>query len=86
MECVKEKEVIDTEEKSLKEIMMIEAMKKIKDPYKNINVEYVANDLNIGINKAYELFKRKDFPAIRVGKQKSVTLVSYLIWKTEQKY
>lgn len=68
------------------QLMIIESMKKIKDPYKNITVEDVAKDLKVGINTAYEIFKRDDFPAIRIGKQKTITLLSYLIWKTEKHY
>lgn len=67
-----------------KEIMIINTMKRIKNPYKNLTVTDIAKDLNIGINKAYEIFKRHDFPSIEIGKQKTVTLLAYLLWKMEK--
>lgn len=87
-ETPEDKKIDTKEEPNLtpQQLMIIESMKKIKDPYKNITVEDVAKDLKVGINTAYEIFKRDDFPAIRIGKQKTITLLSYLIWKTEKHY
>lgn len=38
-------------------------------------------NLHIGINQAYDLFKQDDFPTITIGKRKTVTIASYLLWK-----
>lgn len=40
----------------------------------------VANILKISRNKAYELFHRKNFPAIRIGKQFRVRQDRFLSW------
>ena len=69
---------------STEEKLITEAMKKVKDPFMNLTVEYVMKDLGIGIVKAYEIFNRNDFPAINVGKTKTVTLLAYLIWKMKR--
>lgn len=50
-----------------------------------LSVSDVSKDLSIGINQAYELFKQKDFPSIQIGKRKTVTLASYLLWKMTKK-
>lgn len=69
---------------STEEKLITEAMKKVKDPFMNLTVEYVMKDLGIGIVKAYEIFNRNDFPSINVGKTKTVTLLAYLIWKMKR--
>lgn len=69
---------------STEEKLITEAMKKVKDPFMNLTVEYVMKDLGIGIVKAYEIFNRSDFPSINVGKTKTVTLLAYLIWKMKR--
>ncbi len=38
-------------------------------------------DLNIGINQAYDLFKQEDFPTVKVGNRKLISIASYLLWK-----
>lgn len=68
----------------IEEQMITEAMKKVKDPFVNLTVEDVMKDLGIGIVKAYEIFNRKDFPSINVGKTKTVTMLAYLIWKMKK--
>lgn len=76
--------LIDTKEEerhSLKELMIIEAIKKIQDPFENITVQDVAKDLKMGENSANQVFKRDDFPSVNLGKPKTVTLLAYLIWK-----
>lgn len=69
---------------SIKELITLNIIKKIKYPYKNLTVNDVAKDLNIGINTAYDIFKRDDFPSIEIGKQKTITLLAYLLWKLEK--
>lgn len=64
-------------------IRMIE--KKDVDPFKNLTVKDVAKDLKVGENTANAIFKREDFPSVNIGKTKTVTLISYLIWKSERR-
>lgn len=71
-------------ELTVEERLIIEAMKKVKDPFKSLTVEDIMKDLKIGIVKAYEIFNREDFPSINVGKTKTVTMLAYLIWKMKR--
>ena len=80
--------LIDTKEKdnySLKELLLIEAIKKIQNPFLNLTVQDVAKDLKMGENSANQVFKRDDFPSVNLGKLKTVTLLAYLIWKMDRK-
>ena len=80
--------LIDTKEKdsySLKELMLVEAIKKIPNPFMNLTVQDVAKDLKMGENSANQVFKRDDFPSVNLGKPKTVTLLAYLIWKMDRK-
>lgn len=80
-----ENNIIDAEEKlNNEQFMIMEAMKKVKDPFKSLTVEDIMKDLKVGQVTAYEIFKRDDFPAITVGKTKTVTTLAYLIWKMKQ--
>lgn len=72
--------VIDTEE-SLKEKIVVNYLNKLKNPFVMLSVSDVSKDLHIGINQAYDLFKQEDFPTTSIGKRKTVTLASYLLWK-----
>lgn len=71
-------------ELTVEERLIIEAMKKVIDPFKSLTVEDIMKDLKIGIVKAYEIFNREDFPSINVGKTKTVTMLAYLIWKMKR--
>jgi len=80
--------IIDTKEKnqhSLEELLIIETIKNIENPFTTLSVSDVSKDLHIGINQAYDLFKQKDFPSICIGKRKTVTLAAYLLWKMNKK-
>ena len=78
--------VIDTEEKeNLNEKIIINYLNKLKNPFVMLSVSDVSKDLHIGINQAYDLFKQKDFPTTSIGKRKTVTLASYLLWKIDKK-
>lgn len=82
------KEVIDSKEPnqySTKELMILNAMKRIKNPFINLTVVDVAKDLKMGENLANQVFKRDDFPSVNIGKTKTVTLLAYLLWKMERK-
>lgn len=75
----------DSELHTLEELMIIEAIKKIPDPFVNLTVQDIAKDLKIGENMAYTVFKRKDFPSINIGRCWKISLISYLIWKTQKR-
>ena len=77
-----------TNEKSeytMQELMIITAIKRLKNPFRNLTVSEVAKDLKMGENLANQLFKRDDFPSVNIGKTKTVTLLAYLLWKMERK-
>ncbi len=76
--------LIDTKEDLKKQIIM-NYLNKLKNPFATLSVSDVSKDLHIGINQAYDLFKQKDFPSIKIGKRKTVTLASYLLWKMNKK-
>lgn len=80
--------VIDTKEKkiyTIQELMIIEAIRKIKNPFVNLTVQDIAKDLRIGENMAYSIFKRDDFPSINIGRSWKISLISYLLWKTQKR-
>jgi len=80
--------IIDTKEKnqhSLEELMVVEAIKSIQNPFINLTVQDVAKDLKIGENMAYTIFKRDDFPSINIGRCWKISLISYLLWKTQKR-
>lgn len=76
--------LIDTKEDLKKQIIM-NYLNKLKNPFATLSVSDVSKDLHIGINQAYDLFKQEDFPSIKIGKRKTVTLASYLLWKMNKK-
>lgn len=73
------------EKYSVKELMIMKSVEKIKDPFKNLTVEDVAKDLKMGENLTNQLFRREDFPSVNIGKTKTVTLLAYLLWKMEKR-
>ena len=79
--------VIDTKDE--KEIfihcIVQECMKFVRNPFRNLTVADVARDLHCNQNTANEIFRRKDFPALCVGKSKKVMLISYILWKLSRK-
>ena len=70
---------------NIKELMILEAVKKLENPFVNLTVQDVAKDLKMGENSANQVFKREDFPSVNLGKPKTVTLLAYLIWKMDRK-
>ena len=81
-----ENKVIDTKEEiSLKELIIIEALKKVNNPFRNWTVQEVMKDLKVSESTSNMIFKRADFPSVNIGKTKTVTLLAYLIWKMERK-
>lgn len=77
--------IIDTKEKlSFEEILAKVAIDKLEKPFTTLTVKDVAKDLKMGENLTNELFKRKDLPSVNIGKQKTVTLLAYLLWKMQK--
>jgi len=72
-------------ELSKEEIIIVESIKRIKNPFRMITVKDVMNDLNICETVAYKTFKRDDFPSINIGKTNQVMLIAYLIWKMNKR-
>lgn len=66
---------------SFEENAMLEIMKREIDPFKSLTIDDVAKDLNICKDKAYKIFRMKDFPASRIGRKKTTTQGAYLLWK-----
>ena len=86
--------LIDTKEKlnnieinleNSQEKMLLESIKRLKNPFINISVQDVARDLKIGENMAYAIFKRDDFPSINIGRCWKICLISYIMWKTQKR-
>ena len=61
------------------------AIEKIENPFMNLTVKDVAEDLKMGEAMTNELFRRSDFPSVNIGKTKTVTLLAYLRWKMERR-
>ncbi len=87
-------DVIDTKDKlnnivltldNYQERILLESIKRLKNPFINISVQDVAKDLKIGENMAYAIFKRDDFPSINIGRCWKICLISYLLWKTQKR-
>ncbi len=67
------------------EKMILECIKKVNNPFINLYVEDIAKDLQIGENMAYEIFKRADFPSVNIGRKWKISLIAYLLWKTQKR-
>ena len=78
--------VIETKEDiTAEQRAVIESIRKIRNPFVMLGIDYVMKDLNICKTIVYKLFQREDFPAISIGKEHKVMLLSYLIWKMSRK-
>lgn len=55
------------------------------DPFANIGVKEIADDLGMNQNSVNNLFKREDFPGLSITRPKQVCFLSYLIWKMERR-
>lgn len=84
MSKILEKNQTNDKELNFEEILIKEAIKTLGNPFRNITVKDVAEDLKMGENLTNELFKRKDFPSVNIGKTKTVTLLAYLLWKMKK--
>lgn len=67
------------------ELITIDSIRRVKNPFRMITVKDVMKDLNICETVAYKTFKRPDFPSINVGKNNQVMLLAYLLWKMEKR-
>lgn len=70
---------------NIKKELIQSAIDKLEDPWKNLTVKDVAKDLKLGENKTNELFKRKDFPSINIGKTKTISALSFYLWKLDKR-
>lgn len=78
-------EIIETKDNaSIEELIIKEAIKCLEDPFKNLTVQEVSKDLKMGENLTNQLFKRDDFPSVNIGKQKTITLLAYILWKMKK--
>lgn len=50
-----------------------------------LTVEDVRKNLHIGRNKAYEIFARDDFPALRLGRAFGVDREAFEEWKKSRR-
>ena len=76
---------VDERKYTVEELMAIEAIRKVKNPFRMITVKDVMRDLNICETIAYRTFRREDFPSINIGKTNQVMLLPYLIWKMQKR-
>jgi len=60
------------------ELITIDSIRRVKNPFRMIGVRDVMKDLNICETIAYRTFKRVDFPSIHIGKNNQIMLISYL--------
>lgn len=60
-------------------------MEETSDLSEILTVEDVRKNLHIGRNKAYEIFARDDFPALRLGRKFGVDKESFEIWKKSRR-
>ena len=72
-------------EKISKEFIKVLISNMTENPFDNLTVKDVAYDLRMGENLANELFKRKDFPSVNIGKTKTVTRLAYYLWKMKRR-
>lgn len=77
---IETKEILTPEER-----IAIDAMRRVKNPFKMLTVKDIMNDLGICETVAYRTFKRNDFPSINVGKTNQIMLLAYLIWKMQKR-
>ena len=78
--------IIDTQDNTnLRKQIVINYLNQVNNPFAMLSAQDVSKDLHIGINQAYDLFKQQDFPSINIGKRKTITLASYLLWKMNNK-
>lgn len=70
-------------EEILKQELFKNALDKLESPWKNLTVKDVAKDLKMGENLANQLFKRKDFPSVNIGRTKTISAIAYALWNIQ---
>ena len=85
MEQIIELNNIKDDKNTIEDKIIAELIKSMVNPFDNLTVKEVAKDLKMGLNYTNELFKRQDFPSVCIGKQKTVTLFAYLLWKMKKR-
>ena len=80
-------EINDTKENTMttEDKIVAEVIKSMINPFDNLTVKEVAKDLKMGENLANQVFKRKDFPSVNIGKTKTVMKLAYYIWKMKHR-
>ena len=80
-------EINDTKENAMttEDKIVAEVIKSMINPFDNLTVKEVAKDLKMGENLANQVFKRKDFPSVNIGKTKTVMKLAYYIWKMKHR-
>lgn len=76
-----------TEDKilTIEDKIIMEVIKDMINPFENLTVKEVAKDLKMGENLANQVFKRRDFPSVSIGKTKTVMKLAYYIWKMKHR-
>lgn len=77
---IETKEILTPEQR-----MAIDTIRRVKNPFRMINVKNVMNDLDVCETIAYRIFRRNDFPSINIGKSNQIMLLPYLIWKMSKR-
>ncbi len=67
------------------ELITVESIRRLKNPFRTIGVKEVMRDLGICETIAYKTFKRPDFPSNNIGKKNQVMLLAYILWKMEKR-
>ena len=81
----KEIKIVINEKDNLTNEYIKYALEKVDNPFINLTVKDVAEDLKMGEAMTNELFRRDDFPSVNIGKTKTITLLAYLRWKMERR-
>lgn len=81
----KEIKIVINEKDNLTNEYIKYALEKVDNPFMNLTVKDVAEDLKMGEAMTNELFRRDDFPSVNIGKTKTITLLAYLRWKMERR-
>ena len=78
-----------SENKSVTELIVNKCIEytieKYGDLLRNLTVAEVAKDLMMGENLANQVFRRPDFPAVNIGKTKTVCALAYVLWKMQHR-
>ena len=85
MEEIIELNNIKDDKNTTEDKIIAELIKSMVNPFDNLTVKEVAKDLKMGENLANQVFKRKDFPSVNIGKTKTVMKSAYYIWKMKHR-